>query len=158
MQFYDHLMASFTVLFLLFHNSVSLPEIIVFAVVWGVLIDTDQLIGRYIKKPVGHRRTWIEEPFGLLFFGVPAGLILSAFKPEYFLMTIIPYGLHIVMDYISIHKVSPLAPFSDREYLVGFIRAFPRYNWCTEEHKGIPEYYFTVINVLALILLITSYF
>ena len=103
-----------------------------------------------MKKPKKYHRTWIEEPFSLIIIGIPLGLILSTIKPEYFFLVIIPYTLHIIQDYLTIHEVSPLAPFSKKNVNIGFFKPFPKPSWYKKE-KGISENYFLILNIVILI-------
>jgi membrane-bound metal-dependent hydrolase YbcI (DUF457 family) len=148
MNKYNHFLTSFIVLFILFNNQVSIIEIVLFAAIFGVLIDQNQRIGKYLKKPREHTRTWIEEPFGLILIGIPLGLILSMIKKDYFFMVIVPYGLHIIQDYITIHEVSPFAPFSNKNIKLGFFKSVPPASWYTGKEKGISENYVLILNVI----------
>jgi len=69
MNKYNHFLISFIVLFLMFGNNVSIIEIAIFSYVFGLLLDLNLKIGEYLKKQSNHRRTWIEEPFGLVLIG-----------------------------------------------------------------------------------------
>jgi len=144
----NHFLTSFIVLFILFGNSIFIIEIVFFSYIFGVLLDQNQRIGKFLKKPMKHTRTWIEEPFGLIFIGIPLGLILSMIKNEYFFMVIIPYGVHIIQDYLTLHEVSPFAPFSKKNIKLGFIKAVPSAAWYTGKEKGISESYFLILNVI----------
>lgn len=154
----NHFLTSFIVLFIIFRNNISIIEIVLFSYIFGVLLDQNNKIGRYLKKPKGHKRTWIEEPFGLILIGIPLGLILSIIKVEYFLMVIIPYGLHIIQDYLTIHEVSPFAPFSNKTIKVGFFKAVPPASWYTGNEKGISEIYFLILNIIITIIILLIHF
>jgi membrane-bound metal-dependent hydrolase YbcI (DUF457 family) len=154
MNILNHFLTSFSVLYTVFHAKVSLVELILFSLVFGVLIDLDQIIGRYLKKPNSHTRTWIEEPAGLIFIGIPTGLFLSMVKYEYFFMVMIPYAIHILLDYLTIHEVSPFAPFSKKNIEVGFFKSVPTPSWYTGKEKGISEGYFLILNVIIAIILV----
>jgi|APSaa5957512622_1039677.scaffolds.fasta_scaffold128272_1 membrane-bound metal-dependent hydrolase YbcI (DUF457 family) len=143
MNGWNHFLAAFVVLFILYASSHSIYEIIVFSLIFGVLIDFDQIIGKLMKKPIHHRRTWLEEPFGLAFVGIPIGVVLSLFKPDYFFMITIPFLLHIVLDYLTIHEVAPLAPISNKTIKIGFFKSFPKPRWYKKHERGISEVYFT---------------
>ena len=154
MNKYNHFLTSFLVLFVLFFPRISLIEIIMFSYIFGVFLDKNQKIGKYLKKPEHHRRTWIEEPFGFLLIGIPAGILLSVIRPEYFLLTVIPYGIHIIQDYLTIHEVSPLAPFSSKPIKCGFFKAMPPASWYTGEETGISEKYVLFVNIALLVLIL----
>ena len=149
-------MTVFNLLLLLFQhkirNEIGLLELVLFTLIFGVLIDAEMIIGIIQKKPRKHLRSWIQEPFGLLFIGVPIGLLLSLIKSEYFLLTIIPFAVHIVLDYFTIHEVSPLAPFSSRKINVGIFKSFPKEKWYTGKEKGISENWFTLLNILLFVI------
>ncbi len=154
MNAFNHFLASFNVLALLFKDRVSLKEILLFSVIFGVMIDLDHKIGERMNKPVHHRRTWIEEPFGLLLIGLPIGLLLSLIKKEYFFLTIIPYALQVFLDYITLHEVSPLAPFSNKNLKTGFFKSWPKAEWYSGNEKGLSEKYFFFLNLIIFCLII----
>lgn len=150
----NHFLTPFNLLLFLFMKSVSIFEIIIFSFVFGVLLDEEQRIGKYLKKPIWHTRTWIEEPFGLFLIGFPLGGLLSLIKKEYFFLTIIPYGIHIILDYLTIHEVSPFSPFYGKNVKLGFFKADPSDPWYTGKEKGISERYFLIFNIIIVIILI----
>lgn len=147
----NHFLTSFIVLFILFKENITITEIVVFSLIFGVLLDLNQVVGKYLKKPANHRRTWVEEPFGFIFIGIPIGLILSTIKTDYLFMTLIPYGLHIIQDYLTIHEVSPFAPISNKIMNIGFFRSFPHASWYVGEEKGISENYFLILNIIIML-------
>jgi membrane-bound metal-dependent hydrolase YbcI (DUF457 family) len=153
MNIINHFLTSFIFLYVFFIEKVIIIEIIIFSLIFGVLIDLNQLIGRKMGKPSKHTRTWIEEPFGLIFIGIPIGIILSLIKKEYFFLTIIPFGLHILLDYVTIHEVSPLAPFSKKNINMGFFKSNPPPSWYSGKEKGIPENYFLILNIIIVIII-----
>ncbi|MBU1849957.1 MAG: hypothetical protein KKH40_04490, partial [Nanoarchaeota archaeon] len=123
------------------------------------LLDLNQVIGRYLKKSKNHTRTWIEEPFGLIIIGIPLGLIFSIIKTEYFFLVIIPFAIHIILDYLVIHEVSPFVPFSNKNIELGFFKSAPPPLWYTGEEKGISENYFLILNmIITMIILWTIFF
>ncbi len=156
MNVLNHFLTAFNVLLVLFSQKISYFELFLFALIFGVLVDAEMLIGIFQKKPKKHLRSWIQEPFGLLFVGVPIGLILGLVRSEYFFLTIIPFAIHIVLDYITIHEVSPLAPFSKKNINLGIFKSFPKERWYTRKEKGISENYFTLLNIVLLILILTN--
>jgi len=105
-----------------------------------------------------HTRTWIEEPFGLIFIGIPIGLILSIIKKDYFFMVIVPYGIHIIQDYLTIHEVSPFAPFFKKNIKLGFFKSVPSALWYTGMEKGISENYFLILNIIITISVLWIHF
>ena len=159
MNGWNHFLAAFIALFLLYASSHNIYEIIIFSLVFGVLIDFDQIIGKLLKKPDKHRRTWLQEPFGLAFVGLPVGVVLSLFKPDYFFMIIIPFVLHIVLDYLTIHEVAPFAPISNKTIKIGLFKAFPKPRWYKKRERGVSEVYFTfLISTATLYQLLVFYF
>ena len=154
MNKYNHFLAPFILLFVLFNQSNTIIEIIIFSVVFGALLDQNQRIGRHLGKPVHHLRTWIEEPLGILFIGFPLGLLLSLIDGNYFFMVVIPYATHIILDYLTIHEVCPLAPLSSKSIEIGFFKNSPPDIWYTGNEKGISENYFLSLNVIIVIVLL----
>lgn len=168
---FNHFLASFNVLLILFHNTASIGEILLFSLVFGTLLDLDEIVGTLQKKSKynlrnesfkeldkGDLRTWIHEPFGFIIVGITLGILFAIFlKPYYFLLIIIPYALHIIMDYLTIHKAaSPLAPFSKKTIKTGFIRPVPAPNWFKRK-KGFSENYVLILNLFITIILLLIY-
>ncbi len=144
----NHFLVPFGILYALFHTSLPIVEVIMFSLLFGTLLDAELLLGKFLlKKPAHHLRTWIQEPFGILFLGMPLAIGLSAIKGEYFWLVLIPYTSHVILDYLTIHEVCPLAPFSKKMKEVGIFKAYPAPLWYTSRVKGIPENYVTVISV-----------
>lgn len=126
----NHLLISANILIILAMHPInafqaSLTQILLFSFVFGVLVDLDLLIGMLMKKPWHHLRSWIHEPFGIILFGIPVALMFSTIKPSYFWLTIIPYTSHVIIDYLTEHEVTPLAPFSNKTRKVGIIKSWP---------------------------------
>ncbi len=157
MNKYNHFLTPFILLFILFIHTNSLIEVLLFSYIFGVLLDQNQRIGKYLKKPIEHRRTWIEEPFGLIFIGFPLGILLSLINGSYFLMVIIPYSVHIIQDYITIHEVSPLSPFTSKSINTGFFKSAPPDVWYTGKEKGISENRLLSLNVIVAVIVILIY-
>lgn len=143
----NHFFTSFNVLALLFIKNASMVEIIIFSLVFGVLIDANEIIGKKLKKPLYHRRTLVEEPAGLLLIGLPLGFLLSLVKREYLFMTLIPYAVHIILDYLTLHEVSPFTPFLRKNIKVGIFKAQPDAPWYKGNERGVPENYFLLLNI-----------
>ena len=80
----------------------------------------------------------IKEPFGFIAIGVPSAVLLSRIKPYYFTLVLLPYALHILLDYLTIHEVSPSGPFSKKSVSVGFIKPFPVPEWF-KKRKELSE-------------------
>lgn len=168
---FNHFLISFNVLLLIFHNFASIGELVIFSLIFGTLIDIDELVSARRKKSnhrfgiklfkkvdKGDLRSWVQEPFGLLIIGVPIGLFLAFFfKPIYFFFVIIPYALHIILDYMTIHEIiSPLAPFSKKIIKTGIFRPKPSPPWFKKKN-GVSENYVLILNILITILLLLIY-
>ncbi|MDY6778874.1 MAG: hypothetical protein SVU32_09485 [Candidatus Nanohaloarchaea archaeon] len=146
-----HLLFSITVMLLGFYPEVSMLEIVIFSLVFSVFLDMDMLIAKVIYRPYDRLRTWIQEPAGFFIIGVPVGLVLSTLQQYYLYLTLVPYALHIVLDYMSTYTVSPLAPFDpykvDRR---GFaFSLWPAPVW-QDEDEGVPELFLIVVLALSL--------
>src|SRR3989344_3579953 len=96
----NHFLIPFNILFPVFHNSLPIVEIIIFSFLFGTLLDAELIAGKFIlKKPAHHLRTWVQEPLGVLFIGLPLALGLSILKAEYLWLVLIPYTSHVMLDY-----------------------------------------------------------
>ena len=131
----------------------NLSLAIVFSFLFGVAIDYDHDFD--LKDPWYRKRTWVQEPFGLIFIGLPLALVLSRLDDIFFPLILVPYVSHILLDYLCIFETFPLAPFSSfkkREGLGIFIPNSER--WLKrvrrKKLKGIPENYFLPFNFLLL--------
>ncbi|KAG9396718.1 hypothetical protein J8273_1736 [Carpediemonas membranifera] len=116
-------------LLFLFNANITCTEIVLFCIVFGSCIDLNQKLGKLLGHPSHHLRTFIEEPFGPLLVGVPVAFALSRLNPLYAPCVLIPYICHICCDYITIHSVCPLAPFSGRIRRVGWLVAEDKGPW-----------------------------
>ncbi len=139
MNQYNHALLPLLVLLGLFMDSQSVYaiEILLFSIVFGSCIDLNQKVGKKLGRPSHHLRTFVEEPFGVLLIGLPAALLLALIKIEYFVLVIVPYAMHVLLDYITIHRVSPMAPFSGRVVCVGVIVPSTRGGWPAQSEKWI---------------------
>jgi len=168
---FNHFLLSFNVLFIFFSKTAELKEILLFSLVFGVLVDFDGMvkawkrrsnnrfgIKAWKKADKGDLRSWLHEPFGFILIGMPAALVFAFFmKPYYFFLAIIPYALHIIMDYLTIHDgVSPLAPFSKKRIKIGFIKPMPAPPWF-KSNNGFRENYILIFNILVTIFLLLFY-
>ena len=100
---------------------VTLPYIllvITFSIIFSVLIDFDHKFSK--RTPWYRKRTWIQEPFGLIIIGLPISFILGMIDEIFFFLILIPYALHIFLDYLCIFETYPLAPFSKIRKREGF--------------------------------------
>lgn len=145
----NHFLTNLNVLLLVGFSGISIFEMVVFALIFGVVLDLNQIVGAMIKKPINHRRTWVEEPFGIIILGLPLGFLLYFIEPNYLPITIISYACHIGLDYLTIHEVSPFSPFFDKKIKTGVFKSFPRAAWF-KGNKGISENYVTLLNIILL--------
>lgn len=152
----NHWLFALSLLILLFSEIANLKELMLFALLFGALIDVDMIFGKLLHKPDRHLRTWFQEPFGFLVVGLPLGLILATIKPYYFFLVTIPYFSHIFLDYLTIHEAEPLTPFSKRKVRLGWIKPFPAPQWFKNERikTGISENYVLLMNVIVLTIII----
>ncbi len=144
----NHFIFSFT-LFLLFRFNQDVFSSIIFSLIFAVLIDLDHLYKK-IKKSWDARRTWIQEPFGLILIGFPLAFLLSFINRSFLWLTLIPYSSHIFLDYLCVFEAFPLAPFSKIKKPKGMGIFVPFYfNW---KMKGkISENYFLLANLIFLL-------
>lgn len=145
MNILTHIALSFALLVALFPSKDPVT-LLIFSIVFGGLMDLDCVIMPLLhkKKITSWRRaenfwrTFIQEPFGLFIIGFPAAIIMETIVDGSFWLVIIPYAGHIIIDYLSMHDVRPLAPFSSKRIRVGYIRGFAKPRW-HRERRGIPE-------------------
>jgi hypothetical protein len=149
----NHFFASLLIIHIIFLEQ-SLLVKAVFSLVFGTLIDLDHFIGKAMGKPDELTRTWIEEPFGILLLGLPIGLALATIDDAYLWMTLLPYSVHVLLDYITYHKVAPLAPFSNRTFTTGIFLSMPKSGWYDGSEKGPSEGYFTMLLLVASIFVV----
>ncbi|KAL0223431.1 hypothetical protein P9112_002821 [Eukaryota sp. TZLM1-RC] len=113
MHSFTHLITSFV--FGLAYSEVvsvhmSIIEILLISSAFGVLIDLNQYVGRFLKRPAKHRRTFCEEWFGIVLVSVPVGGPFYLMNPHWFVIAVGSYALHIVCDYMTQHHLSPFDP------------------------------------------------
>lgn len=165
----------------LFSLSLSLPFVepgpaglamaALFSLVFGVLVDLDHMLNK--DAPWYLKRTWIQEPTGLLLVGLPLALLLGMIDKSFIPLVLVPYGSHILLDYLCIFEARPLAPFLDvrkREGLGIFVPDDPLHKsensrrWAVRAKamgvRGVSENYFTLFSLalLAFVLLCTERF
>jgi hypothetical protein len=138
---------------LLFFRDESVLTLCLFAVVFGALLDIDQIPSFFAKKKTNFRRTWMQEPFGLVVLGIPLDIMAHYILGTPFFMVIIPYVSHLFLDYISLHEVAPYSPFKKKIVQTGFIKPFPCPEW-NKQKKGISEIYILLANAILSIFLI----
>ena len=158
MNWLNHFLLSFNLLFWILGETASLKEIAVSSVIFGVLLDLDHAAKKLFTKEKMYLRTWIQEPFGFAVIGISIAVILSVLvKPYYFALVLVPYLSHIVLDYLTVNEVSPFAPFSKKRFRLGFIRQFPESVYSSSYKKGISENYVLAVNILAFALIWQNY-
>ena len=156
----NHFLIAFTLIFSLFHKLVSIEEIFVFSFVFGVLVDLDLIVG-WLSGLNGTRvRSWFQEPLGLVLLGLPLGLLLSVWyvNSVYVLLVIIPWGSHIVADYLAFHVVRPLAPFSNKTMFVGWFRPLMHSEMKGDGRKSLSEGWVTLVVSLILVVMLLIIF
>ena len=152
MNWLNHFLFSYTLLLLFMKDLISNTEIIIFTIIFALFLDLDFLPRKYILKDKKATRTFIQEPFGLIIIGLTLGLIFSYFGGiKYLGLVLIPYASHIFLDYITIHKVYALAPFSKKEYQTGFIEPV-KPNYQTKKGK-FNENHFFILNLIFFLLI-----
>ena len=158
-----HFLFAFNLLVIFFGNVALVKEIIIFTFVFAVLLDLDFITRMYLLKHEGHNlRTLLQEPLGILFIGLPIGLVLSfLFKSYYLPLTIIPFSSHIFLDYVTVHEVYPFLPFSKKKVKVGFIKQLiPSARDISKNNflnfKEFNEYYVLLINLVVTVFLIVK--
>ena len=153
MNWFNHFLLSFNLLFFILHNKASLKEMVVFAVIFGLLIDLEHVIKWFYGKDRAYLRTWVQEPFGFLIIGIPIATILSVFfEPYYFWLVTVPFASHILLDYLTVNEVSPFDPFSKKRFRLGFIRQYPHPTFDVYK-KGVSENYMLSFNITLLTIL-----
>ncbi len=152
MNWFNHFLLSFNLLYFILSNKASLREMVIFTVIFGLLIDMDHIIKWFYGKDRTYLRSWVQEPFGFFIIGVPIAIILSVFKPYYFWLVIIPFASHIMLDYMTVNEVAPFDPFSKKRFRLGFIRQYP-YPTFEVYKKGISENYMLSFNITMLTVL-----
>ncbi len=134
-------------------NFLNLFYSILFTLIFAVFIDYDHKI--FKKKPWFHQRTWIQEPLGFVFIAIPTAFLLSFLNELFFTLVLVPYGTHILLDYLCVFETYPLAPFSKvkkREGLGIFIPNSEK--WKEWQIKGVSENYFLVFNIIFIFLIL----
>ncbi|MFH1770139.1 MAG: metal-dependent hydrolase [archaeon] len=157
MNWFNHFFFSLNLLLVFFKGEVSLSTMILFTVIFALLVDVDILIKLFIfKSKEKDLKTWTQEPFGVILIGLPAGLILQyLYGPPYLALVLIPYISHIFLDYITVHNVFPLAPFSKKMVKTGFIK--PKL-WLKDliDFSSLNENYVLVLNLIVFVFLMIS--
>lgn len=161
----NHFLFALNMVLIFLDSSVSLFFIVLFCLLFGNLVDLDHLLNK--KAPWYHKRTWIQEPFGFLVIGFPIAIALSFLNKSFFLLVLIPYASHLILDYFCIHEAYPLAPFSKLKKREGFgifradfpfIRMDYSKSWKRRiesiHHVTVSENYFLIFNLCLLFFLI----
>jgi hypothetical protein len=136
---------------LLLYPHASMVEIVFFNLCFAALLEVDKVLAYRLYRPRDSLRTWAREPAGFIALGLPLGMVMATIEPYYLHLTLLPYGAHILLDYISPVKLRPLAPFSDfvLQRTGMTFTDWPRPDWQDEE-RGLSEVYFLAITLLAL--------
>lgn len=158
MNWLNHFLLSFSLLFLILGKTASSGEIIAASAIFGMLLDLDHIAKWLFTKEKKYLRTWVQEPFGFMIIGIPVAIALSIlFEPYYFMLVLVPYLSHIILDYLTVNEVSPLAPFSKKRFRLGFVRQFPESIYSRAHKKGISENYVLACNILAFLFILQNY-
>jgi membrane-bound metal-dependent hydrolase YbcI (DUF457 family) len=161
MNWITHFLFSMNLLLIFLGSQATIKEMIIFTIIFALFVDLDFIFTTYVLKKEGlNHRTLLQEPFGLLFIGVPIGLLFGYFfQAYYFFLVIIPFFSHIFLDYVTIHNVHPYLPFSKKEIKVGFIRQIiesPRRPFINNKPtlKGFNELHLILLNVILFLVLL----
>lgn len=167
MNSYNHFLFSLSLCLLLLPPTPANAVLaVLFSLVFGVLIDLDHVVNK--RAPWYHKRTWLQEPLGLIIVGLPLALVLSLVIEERLaLLILVPYSSHILLDYLCVFEARPLAPFLSLKKKEGwglfipddpFVKTENSKRWARRVRekgiRGISENYFTVFNLLLLVLVI----
>ncbi len=146
-------------------SSVNILLTILFSLIFGILIDYDHKFNK--KAPWYHRRTWIQEPFGLIIIGLLLSFILGMIDKIFFILVLIPYASHIFLDYLCVFETYPFALFLKIKKKEGlgifipdnlFIKSENSKKWMQrikdKNIKGISENYFMLFNLIFLIIVV----
>ena len=138
---------------------------VLFSLVFGVLIDLDHEFNR--RAPWYCRRTWVQEPTGLVILGLPLSFILGAVNKIFFALILIPYATHILLDYLCVFETRPLTPFLKIRKREGtgifipdnlFIKSENSRKWArrvkSKNIRGISENYFTLFGLIFLVVVV----
>jgi hypothetical protein len=126
-----------------------------------LLIDLDHKLNK--KAPWYAKRTWIQEPLAIFIIALPLATLFSVIDKFFFVLILLLYVAHILLDYLCIFEAQPLAPFfkiKKKEGLGIFIpddlfrKSENSRKWTkrvkVKKIKGISENYFTIISILLL--------
>lgn len=121
------------------------------AIIFSILPDVDIIFSKlFTNKPENHLRTWFQEPISALLVALPISLLVYFIFDINPLLVIIPWVLHIILDYLTVHEVSPLAPFKNNKYqTIGFFAPYPRPAWYKEggSHVMVSELWLLLLNI-----------
>jgi len=146
-------------------NFTNVVLILIFSFMFSTLIDYDHLLNK--KAPWYRKRTWLQEPTGLVMVGLPLSFLLARINKIFFILILVPYAGHIFLDYLCIFEAYPLSPFlkiKKREGLGIFIpdslvKSEVNRKWKqrvkARKIKAISENYFTPFSIAFLIFVLT---
>ncbi len=151
------------------HTYSTVLAVLVTSLIFSVLIDLDHLVNK--RAPRHHKRTWIQEPLGLVLIGIPLATLLYRLTANIsaFYMIIVPYASHILLDYLCIFEADPLSPITKRFrkkeglgifYPDSLVKGSNERYWNSRVnergYRAISENYFTPIALALLILAIIA--
>ena len=145
-----HFVTAFTLSYILVSKLVPLEVIIVWSLLFGVFVDLDIVLGSIYRSRKGFLRTCFQEPFGLLVGGLPLALASTYIFNNwaYSLLVLVPWGSHIVLDYLAVREVRPLLPFSEKKILVGFFRPILHKRSICPTNTCISEWWFLSFSIV----------
>ncbi len=152
----NHFITSLNLSLFFFQEKVTLKSMLILSLIFSVLIDTDQVISYYLKKKKddGELRSWLQEPLGFFLIITPLAYLISKNNQYYFPLILTIVASHIILDYLTIHQVQPLAPFSKKKKTVGIFQPWPKNGWEAKKTTGPSEMYWLGINMIILLILI----
>jgi len=151
-----HFLVSFTILYAFFNHVVPISFIFIFSLLFGVFVDLDIILSPIFGIRGSRARTWFQEPFGMFFFGsIFAFLISQILHSEIFIwLVFLPWASHIFIDYLAIHDVRPLSPFSNKTYHVGFFKPILHKKTLCPRKNCFSEWHFIIVSSCTLILVL----
>ncbi|HLP79182.1 MAG TPA: metal-dependent hydrolase [Acidobacteriota bacterium] len=152
MHWLNHVLLGVNSLLLFTHAPLS--QILIFGIVFSILPDLDIVI-KYAKgERQGMLRTWSQEPISIALLFVVA-LIWDFFSPGVFILVLLPYTLHILLDYCTVHTVHPYSPFAYDKVEVGFIKGVPLKDFFRSFYRfEFHENWFCVAQIILLTILL----
>ncbi len=162
MNFGSHIMAGCIVgTLLFFQREITTVDILLF-IFLSSFMDLDHIVTHLLKKSKYHLRSFVQEPFGILFLGVPVGLLLFWLFGDfiYFWLCFLLFNVHVALDYVCVFETYPLDPFTTkiikREGSGLILPAAPEWRQRKQEfpHTFDEKYLMIILGVLLLLAII----